>query len=723
MAALKMFISFLVFSSSLPASWAIQPGAAPAQPAPLRQLEFGDINFLHTTDTHGWHAGHLLEPSFSADWGDYISFSEHLRGSLEAEGRDLLIIDTGDRIEGNGLYDSSSPRGIYTFPIFRQQQLDLLSIGNHELYKNSSAEDDYTQLVPYYGTHYLASNLDILDPQTGKQEQFASRYRVFTTKKQGIRVLAFGFIFDFTRNDKITFVQRVEDTITEAWFREAIASNDVDLIIVIGHVALRSFEFELIHKAIRLVKPDVPIQFFGGHFHIRDYRVFDNKAHSLASGRFMETIGFQSITNLNSSAPEFFRSYIDNNLYSLHYHSQTNSSTFDTEHGLKTSKAISKARAALNLDETFGCATQPYWMSRVPYPDNSSIYTLLTDFVLPDFLNLNPGRQNASRLLLTNTGAIRFDVFAGPFTRDSTFIVSPFTSNLSYIKDVPYRHARQLLPILNDGDPQTVNSLHTSTFHKQLSLSLDELPPPQQLQESLRRQNLMLLGRKQASQDFMTHEASQQARIDADFYESEASDDDYLNAHIGPGPTQFPFNAASESQHQNNHTKPPPSSPVLTPGYTTHDDLGTTGDDTIHTPISYYAVPNVIQTLVPGPHCTIDPNDNIELHLPTLDLPLVFSAEHNNPMDEALVDVVFNHFLAPYIIHILNVLPHVFERHLDIPVTDARAYTNEDVSNYVPGETFTTLLAKWVAENWKENCKDEDEFEGGKVRSGRGEEL
>ena len=29
--------------------------------APLRDLEFGQLNFLHTTDTHGWLAGHLQE--------------------------------------------------------------------------------------------------------------------------------------------------------------------------------------------------------------------------------------------------------------------------------------------------------------------------------------------------------------------------------------------------------------------------------------------------------------------------------------------------------------------------------------------------------------------------------------------------------------------------------------------------------------------------------------
>ena len=43
---------------------AAQPSAAPPISAPLRDLPWAQLNFLHTTDTHGWHAGHLLEYAF-----------------------------------------------------------------------------------------------------------------------------------------------------------------------------------------------------------------------------------------------------------------------------------------------------------------------------------------------------------------------------------------------------------------------------------------------------------------------------------------------------------------------------------------------------------------------------------------------------------------------------------------------------------------------------------
>ena len=40
---------------------AAQPSAPSPVAAPLRELPLGQLNFLATTDTHGWHAGHLLE--------------------------------------------------------------------------------------------------------------------------------------------------------------------------------------------------------------------------------------------------------------------------------------------------------------------------------------------------------------------------------------------------------------------------------------------------------------------------------------------------------------------------------------------------------------------------------------------------------------------------------------------------------------------------------------
>lgn len=52
-----------VLCGSLAASLALAGQSVAPDPiaAPLRDLKWGQLNFLHTTDTHGWLAGHLQE--------------------------------------------------------------------------------------------------------------------------------------------------------------------------------------------------------------------------------------------------------------------------------------------------------------------------------------------------------------------------------------------------------------------------------------------------------------------------------------------------------------------------------------------------------------------------------------------------------------------------------------------------------------------------------------
>ena len=90
----------------------------------------------------------MQEPQYNADWGDYVSFATHLRTQATQNGADLLLIDTGDRLEGNGLYDGSKPPGQYTYGIFKNAPIDIMTVGNHELYINTTAEKEFKTTVP-----------------------------------------------------------------------------------------------------------------------------------------------------------------------------------------------------------------------------------------------------------------------------------------------------------------------------------------------------------------------------------------------------------------------------------------------------------------------------------------------------------------------------------------------------------------------------------------------
>ena len=56
---------------------------------PILQLTF------FQTDTHGWLEGHLKEQNYGADWGDFVSFSTHMKHKAGNLGVDLLLVDTG----------------------------------------------------------------------------------------------------------------------------------------------------------------------------------------------------------------------------------------------------------------------------------------------------------------------------------------------------------------------------------------------------------------------------------------------------------------------------------------------------------------------------------------------------------------------------------------------------------------------------------------------------
>ncbi|KAI1971521.1 hypothetical protein LOZ53_003758 [Ophidiomyces ophidiicola] len=480
-----------------------------------------------------------------------------MRKKAENHGMDLLLIDTGDRIEGNGLYDASDPKGRYTADIFKSQHIDALCSGNHELYKRASSENEYLITVPNFNGDYISSNIEIIDPKTGNLVPLAPKFKKFSTKVRGIRIMAFGFLFDFKENYNNTVVQPVEETIKEDWFQHAIQDKEVDLFLVVGHVPVQSKEYDAVFKAIRGANWDVPIQFFGGHHHIRDYVKYDSSSYGLASGRFMETVGFMSISGLSfggnkSTVPlTFNRRYIDNNLWSYRHHTGLNETTFPTTEGKAASNMIFNARRALNLDRLYGCSPRDLWMSRAKYPSESSIYSWLEEEVLPEAL---AGEKPS--LALVNTGAIRFDLFKGQVTEDSSYILSPFTGGFRYTKNIPYEKATKILEVLNKA-PRIV----TQMAHSNTSFSTFLVPP-------------------------------EQLSLDSNWDKTLKSD---------------------QVRFDNSNYMPPATN--LIPGYTTKDAAGADGDDTIHSPISFHRLPNCIQAFIPSSkskHRSIKP-ENVDL--------------------------------------------------------------------------------------------------------------
>lgn len=432
-----------------------QPNSKEPVTHPARPLVWGDFNVLHTTDTHGWLAGHLLEANFGADWGDFVTFGQLLRQKAREENRDLIVVDTGDRHDGNGLADASDPTGVYAERIFNYGDYDLVTIGNHELYRGHIGLQDRKIVGKHFGERYVVSNVEVLDP-TNEWVSMGHKFRNFTTEG-GRRVLGLGFLFDFDGNDKIVFkVTPVVSEIQKQWFQDVLQTIEYfDAVVIIGHIPVRdSPEFPLLFDAIRKAHPTIPILMFGGHSHIRDFKVYDKNAAALEAGRYCETIGWASVDleDVGDDGLSFSRSYIDFNTNSLAFHAGVPNDKFTSHLGRQASSDITGARASLNLDQRLACIPQTYYTDRAPFPSSKSIYTLFEDHILNLLEPSLVDRSNVPRYTLLNTGAVRFDMFKGHYTKDSGYIVSPFANKWVYIKRLPKHVADGILPVINQED-------------------------------------------------------------------------------------------------------------------------------------------------------------------------------------------------------------------------------------------------------------------------------
>jgi len=87
----------------------------------------------------------------------------------------------------------------------------------------------------------------------------------------GLRVMAMGFLYDFTGNSNVSRVITANDTIAQPWFKAAVNyTQPIDLFIMLGHNPVRttvsSSTFGTYYNALRKARPDVPIQIFGGMY-------------------------------------------------------------------------------------------------------------------------------------------------------------------------------------------------------------------------------------------------------------------------------------------------------------------------------------------------------------------------------------------------------------------------------------------------------------------------
>jgi len=478
--------------------------------------------------------------------------------------------------------------------------------------------------------------VQIFNRYTGEYEYAGAKYRYFTTE-HGLRIMAFGVLFDFTGNSNASIITPAATMVKEQWFLDALnIDEEIDMFVVIGHNAVRgsSSTFGPVLNAIRAVHPTKLIQTFGGHTHIRDFTVYDAASVGLMSGRYCETVGWMAVSGIESdnyfgvTVPEgvpsptrtasvkpkttsssssktlapsasttsasaipkmmirenrgrkgqgnngngnghgqhttktstssivstsssttispsvsptptsspyrFARRYLDWNRLTFAVHAENSQNKpFDLEKGLAVTEIITDSRKTLNLTNLYGCAPQTWCQSCQPYLAPGNIFTLVQKAMAATVIN--PERADVPRLILANTGHIRFDLMQGPFTFDDSFIVSPFKNRFQFLRDVPYSLAGKVFDILNKGRYQKreMNALDLSFEFPSLEHTEECSDPHPHAEAKLSRRSTRGIIRRQ--------------------------------------------------------------SPTVAPGYNTTDDFGNDGDDTLHNNLPYYYQPNDVQ--------------------------------------------------------------------------------------------------------------------------------
>lgn len=514
---------------------------------------------------------------------------------------DLLLVDTGDLHDGTGLSDATKLNGEESNQLFEKIDYDVLTPGNHELYLSEITYEHFNKFSKRYGDRYVTSNVRVYNPATSEFEYMGATHRYFTTE-QGLRIMAFGVMFDMTLNSKASQVIPAHKMIQEKWFQDALNSTEpADLYLLIGHNPVTpkhpASTLSLVHQAIRAKKPGTPIQIFGGHNHIRDFAVYDDKTTAMGSGRYCETLGWLSMSGIWSDTyrgavnttgvpnPEqmaikttsdyvrrvlkpwrkvpsllYSRRYLDWNRLTFEYHAtgsqrRAYQTRPQTGAGPSISNKIYDVRHDLNLTERYGCAPKSWCITCAPFLSNNSIYSLFQDAL--STVIINPSRVHNARLMIQHTGSVRFDLPKGPFTYDDTYIVSPFDNTFQYLPDVPYELASQVLGHLNNGRFIGKRSSNSSTKPSPPS---DHKTPTPTLNFNFNNPSLPNLGEECPDAGIFNDHKTQKRSLGR------------ITLRQNPDPH---------------------------PGYLTHDDFGSAGDDTVHTPCPNTRSPSTLpQTAV-----------------------------------------------------------------------------------------------------------------------------
>jgi len=401
------------------------------------------VTVMHVTDVHGWVFGHPHNETLNADFGDFASLVQHMKEYAENNNEVFLLFDSGDLIEGTGLSDATPIHGEYIFPIVKMvQNYNGLTMGNHDIGHDNTVELMRTSFINYWNGSYLAANSIWKEDQ----EDLGAPYQVIEVN--GMRILALGYLYNFTQSCNDTEVVDVSDSLLETYFQNAMDEENIDFVVVIAHIDPKSPpELRQIYKAIRNAQPNVPILLLSGHAHEKYYEWYDWNAFTIESGKYFQVLGLVTFyIDDSGNFADFEHQWVDTSRENFYKLAKKDSSDFMTPEGETIRELLTTLYNKLGLNETLGCSPITY-SQYAPLNESNSLFSLYINEILP--AELFTAMSNQSQYFMCNPYSLRDNLYKGTVTKNDVISIMPFGDSFYYFPSMTGSEIQSLVANAN----------------------------------------------------------------------------------------------------------------------------------------------------------------------------------------------------------------------------------------------------------------------------------
>lgn len=412
-------------------------------------LPFGDINIIVVTDVHSFIGGHPHEVDRNANYGDVLSFYQHVKGHCNKHGLDLWFFMNGDWVHGTGL--AMDGNATMLLPLLKKMPWDAVNLGNHEIYHSAIVELMRDDMIPHFGDAFLTSNTlyaETMEPFGG------ARYRLLKGTKSTL--LVFGFLYDMHNPSELLHISTVEETLAQDWFRDALREHQYDAICVLAHMDNDDALVDaILHKIREHTHEHMPVQFLTGHTHLRKTRKVgkDMWGWATEAGGNLDTVGFLSIPTkktaesvTNREVGGLFQTlFLNANKEVLQ---QRGGGGAQTQEGAALAQRINETRHSLGLDEIVGCPPRDYFINRSIH-DEDSVFKLWMDHVVPTQIF----KTQKDCVMFISSDYFRYDVRGSgrndAITVDDIVAIVPYMEPVIYVGEVPEWVVRRMNVSMN----------------------------------------------------------------------------------------------------------------------------------------------------------------------------------------------------------------------------------------------------------------------------------